>query len=285
MGEGHHVAFTLARRRRPLARVRSAPAARCPAAPGEPVDAAVRARGQPLERRGRAAAGAAQRAARRVARRRPIEVLGEPETSPPGSGGETRRADSSPAAGAVGDPRAGRAGDRCARPRAEAGIAGLLGDLVATRRAGARGVRPRAAPRARAAAAAVGGFALCSWAALEDDPGAGGAVRARRRASTRPRPAPSRCSNIRPARAGPIWRGATLSYALLNEYIEWDYALRAPLTALYRALRGRGRRAGRPARQRSGATGRSRGRRRSRAAWCGSSRSSASSASIAKGRP
>ena len=50
------------------------------------------------------------------------------------------------------------------------GIAGLLGDLVASGEP-VLAVSAHAPHRARALAPRVGGFALTSWAALEDDPG------------------------------------------------------------------------------------------------------------------
>ena len=65
----------------------------------------------------------------------------------------------------------------------------------------------------------VGGFAMCSWAALEDDPELAAPFAHVVAVDPPSTPRSARCSNIRPRRAGPIWRGVTLSYALLNEYI------------------------------------------------------------------
>ena len=91
--------------------------------------------------------------------------------------------------------------------------------------------------RARALRGRVGGFALTSWAALEDDPGLARAVRPRRRARPARR---ARCSTIRRARAGPTWRGVTPELDFALRIHEWDFALRDPLTAVYRALRAAG---------------------------------------------
>ena len=67
--------------------------------------------------------------------------------------------------------------------------------------------------------AGIGGFAMCSWAALEDDPslGAGFAhvVAVDPPADGRRSPA----ANVCPHRPGPTWRGVSLSYALLTEYM------------------------------------------------------------------
>ena len=61
--------------------------------------------------------------------------------------------------------------------------------------------------RAQALAARVGGFAVTSWAALEDDPGL---------AAPFPHlvavdPPPRELRTIRKVRAGPTWRGVNLN--------------------------------------------------------------------------
>ena len=119
------------------------------------------------------------------------------------------------------------------------GVAGLLGDLVATGEP-VLVVAAHAPHRARALHGRVGGFAVTSWAALEDDPGAGPGVPARRRAG------PARAAHRRelvehlPGAGWThlAWGAAELGFA--RRIHEWDYALRAPLAAVYRALREAG---------------------------------------------
>jgi single-stranded-DNA-specific exonuclease len=86
----------------------------------------------------------------------------------------------------------------------------------------------------------VGGFAVCSWAALEDDP-----ELARDFAhvvAVDPPRAPSLLALLEhpsaPCRAHLAWGPAELRFA--RRIHQWDFALRDPLTALYRALRGAG---------------------------------------------
>ena len=61
-------------------------------------------------------------------------------------------------------------GLRLTRDLRGTGIAGILGDLVASGEP-VLAVTAHAPHRARALADRVGGFAVASWAALEDDPG------------------------------------------------------------------------------------------------------------------
>ena len=261
MGEGRHVAFTLhaggarsrcvqfgAGRRLPASRRRAGRRRRPP-------------RGQPLERRGRAAARPAPRPPARPA---PIDVLGEPAfprasprrwrelagrdlaapTAPRASAGRSRRLAARPPGARR--PRRARHRDRgsARRPRRR-------------RRAGARGRRARAASRPRAARPRrrlrdllVGG--------ARGRPRAGRAVRPPRRR----RPAAARAALALLERRAPGW--AHLAWGepelrFARRIHEWDFALRDPLAALYRALRGLGPPAARPSRRCSGARGRSRG--------------------------
>jgi len=128
-----------------------------------------------------------------------------------------------------------RAGARVVRDLRDTGIAGLLGDLVASGEP-VLAVAAHAPHRARALSARVGGFALTSWAALEDDP-----------ALAAPFPhlvaidPPSRPLLDHPLGEGwthLAWGTPELDFALRIH--EWDFNLREPLTAVYRALRAMG---------------------------------------------
>ena len=94
--------------------------------------------------------------------------------------------------------------------------------------------------RARALQGRVGGFALCSWAALGDDPEL--AAPFAHLVAVDP-PADPRALALleRPsgaARAHLAWGEPELRFAYRIH--QWDFALREPLTTLYRALRGAG---------------------------------------------
>jgi single-stranded-DNA-specific exonuclease len=93
--------------------------------------------------------------------------------------------------------------------------------------------------RARALHGRVGGFAVCSWAALEDDPELA-APFAHLVAVDPPTSARQLGLLERPSggpRAHLAWGEPELRFA--QRIHEWDFALREPLTALYRALRDR----------------------------------------------
>ena len=160
------------------------------------------------------------------------------------------------------------------------GIAGVLADLVASGEP-VLGIVAHAPHRARALRGRVGGFALCSWAALEDDPQL--AAPFAHLVAVDPPGDPQELTLLEhgAARAHLAWGEQELRFA--RRIHEWNFALRDPLAALYRALRG-----STPAVRRSrrcfGARGRSRGRPRSRGAWFASSPSSISWSSIARGR-
>jgi single-stranded-DNA-specific exonuclease len=94
-------------------------------------------------------------------------------------------------------------------------------------------VAAHAPHRARALAPRVGGFALTSWAALEDDPGL--AAPFVHVVAVDP---PSRPLLDRPEGEGwthLAWGRPELDFAARIH--EWDFSLREPLTAVYRALR------------------------------------------------
>ena len=117
--------------------------------------------------------------------------------------------------------------------RRGAGIAGVLADLVASGEP-VLAVTAHAPHRARALRDRAGGFAVCSWHALEDDPGLAAAFAhvvavdppARRELLDHP--------------SGEGWTHLAWGepeLGLAARIHQWDFALRDPLTALYRALR------------------------------------------------
>ena len=177
----------------------SAPATRCRSAPDEPADAAVRLE---IDRWNGAVSPKLVLRQAQPCRAGARSTCSASPSSPPGCARELDRDLGRRAA-----ERRAASGRALTRDLRGTGIAGLLGDLVASGEP-VLAVTAHAPHRARALADRVGGFALTSWAALEDDPGA----RARRSRtsspSTRPR---GRCSTIRRARAGPTWRGVRLN--------------------------------------------------------------------------
>jgi single-stranded-DNA-specific exonuclease len=94
--------------------------------------------------------------------------------------------------------------------------------------------------RARVLQGRVGGFAVCSWAALADDPGL--AAPYAHLVAVDPPADPGFLTLLeRPsaaARAHLAWGEPELRFA--QRIHEWEFALREPLTALYRALRAKG---------------------------------------------
>jgi single-stranded-DNA-specific exonuclease len=124
------------------------------------------------------------------------------------------------------------AGTRALRDLRGTGIAGLLGDLVASGEP-VLAVTAHAPHRARALADRVGGFAVASWAAIEDDPGL--AAPFTHVVAVDP---PARDLLAHPQGEGwthLAWGTPELDFAVRIH--EWDFDLREPLTALYRALR------------------------------------------------
>jgi single-stranded-DNA-specific exonuclease len=256
LGEGRHVAFTLSAGGAKSRAVCFGAGAKLPAAPGEPVEAAVRLEVnrwngaveprlvlKHARRAGTAgievmgeqafAAGFARELDRAldpedqalVAGRTPIAVS---ENTRPGD----RRSEGVFGGGAGGRPSAA---GRELRDVRSGGVGGLLGDL--TRSGSVVAIAAHAGARARALRGRVGGFSVVGWSAVEDDPelveGFTHVV------AVDP-----------PTRDGPLehlpgtgwthlaWGPAELSFALRIH--EWDYALRAPLTDLYRAIRAAG---------------------------------------------
>jgi single-stranded-DNA-specific exonuclease len=200
---------------------------RLPAAPDEPVDAAVRLEANRWN--GAIEPRLVLRHAR-PSRPRPIELLGEPAFAD----GLARELERDLAAAPFPAPAAGAALDVRGT-----GIAGLLSDLVSAGEP-VLAVVAHAAHRARALQPRIGGFAMCSWAALEDDP-----ELARGFAHVVAVDPPCRPHLLgllehpsAAARAHLAWGPPELRFA--QRIHQWDFALRDPLTALYRALRGAG---------------------------------------------
>ncbi len=248
MGEGRHVAFTLsaggARSRCVLFGAGSQAARRA-----ERARSSRRAtRAQPLERHHRATADPAPRPPRRPTRHRGARRAGLPRWPAPRAGERPqrfhRRRRDNPRAGELvdrrrsrpGDPRAGVAhgGERRAadarRPRP--GIAGLLADLVSTREP-VLAVTAHAPHRARALRDRVGGFAMCSWQALADDPSLAAAFT--HVVAVDPPAGPALDHVSGEGWTHLAWGAPELGFA--TRIHQWDFALRDPLAALYRALR------------------------------------------------
>jgi single-stranded-DNA-specific exonuclease len=118
------------------------------------------------------------------------------------------------------------------RDRRGGGIAGLLADLV---HAGepVLAVAAHAPHRARALGERVGGFALVSYAALEDDPSlAAGFAHV---VAIDPPTSPILDALPGAGWTHLAWGEPELRFA--ERILEWDYALRDPLAAVYRSLR------------------------------------------------
>ena len=167
MGEGRHVAFSLAAGGARSRCVAFGRGSALPASPGAPVDAAVRLE---LNRYNGAVEPRLVLRHAQPARPDPIEIVGEPPFEDALRAELSRALGASPvddlrgAADGLGPPSA-----RLVRDARDGGIAGLLGDLVAS---GGSVLALTAHARQRAAALRdrVGGFAVAAWAALESDP-------------------------------------------------------------------------------------------------------------------
>jgi single-stranded-DNA-specific exonuclease len=252
MGEGRHVAFALAAGGARSRCVLFGAGSRLPAEPGEPVDAAVRLEVNRFN-------GATE--PRLVMRNtRPaggqIDVLGEPATWAQGVRRELDRnlawrADGGLSGGPATVPPPPPPGletpevedKRALREARGTGVAGLIGDLVASGDA-VLVVAAHARHRAERLRERVGGFAVVSWAALEDEPGLASEfahvvaldppAHAHRRALLEHLPGAGW--------AHLAWGEPELGLA--RRIHQWDYALRTPLATVYRALREAGGAAG-----------------------------------------
>jgi single-stranded-DNA-specific exonuclease len=119
------------------------------------------------------------------------------------------------------------------------GIAGLLADLVATGEP-VLAVTAHAGHRARVLQDRAGGFAVCSWCALEDDPDLARGF-AHRVAVDPPGQAHQLALLDRPSGGAwthLAWGEPELAFAARIH--RWDFTLRDPLSALYRRLRRSG---------------------------------------------
>jgi len=112
------------------------------------------------------------------------------------------------------------------------GIAGLLADLVSTGEP-VLAIVAHASHRARVLRDRVGGFALCSWQAIEDDPEL--ARDFPHVVAVDPPAGPSLDHLSGQGWTHLAWGEPELHFAVRIH--TWDFALRDPLAALYRALR------------------------------------------------
>jgi single-stranded-DNA-specific exonuclease len=219
LGEnGRHVRFTLSAGGARSRCVQFGNGSTLPVAPDEPADAAVR-----LEIDRYNGAVSPKLVLRRAQRCRPrtIDVLGEAEFAP----GLQRELDRD-----LQERPSMRFSQRTARDLRGTGIAGLLADLVATGEP-VLAVVAHAPHRARALSERVGGFALVSWAALCDEPQLAVPyvhVVALDPPTCEAHPAGEGWTHM-------AWGTPELDFALRIH--EWDFALRDPLTAVYRALK------------------------------------------------
>jgi single-stranded-DNA-specific exonuclease len=245
MGEGRHVAFTLNAGGARSRAVCFGAGAKLPAEASEPVEAAVR-----LEVNRWNGAVEPRLVLKHARRARPqgIEVIGEPRFAE-GVWAEVDRAldagrtsiappetlSTSPRSGNVGLGRGGSDGRPSATAREPrdvrgAGIGGAISDL--TRSGAVVGVVAHAPYRAKRLGERVGGFALVGWGAVHDDP-----------TLVEPfdhvvliDPPTQRLEHLPGIGWTHLaWGEAELGFA--RRIHEWDYALRAPLTDLYRVLR------------------------------------------------
>jgi single-stranded-DNA-specific exonuclease len=248
LGEGRHVAFALHAGGARSRCVRFGAGNRLPVAQGELADVAVRLEANRWN--GSVEPRLVLRHAR-PAGTEPIQIIGEPDfqegllrelsrdlagTAADTGPGRARDEGRSP-------PSWPRAGGPAAVPSATdargQGIGGLLAGLVSTDEP-VLAIVAHAPHRARVLSGRVGGFAVCSWAALHDDPGL--AAPYQHLVAVDPPADPALLSLLeRPsaaARAHLAWGEPELRFALRIH--EWEFALREPLKALYRALRGAG---------------------------------------------
>jgi single-stranded-DNA-specific exonuclease len=266
MGEGRHVAFTLAAGGARSRCVSFGRGASLPAPPGRPVDAAVclevnRYNGAVEPRLVLRHARPARPAAIEVVAEQPFAAAVATELDralepwPRAAADRSFSAADSPSAtspltlavrsdGAEGARTLAtiggtRAPTRAFRDRRGAGIAGVLGDLVASG-GPVLAVCAHAAHRAAALRDRVGGFALAGWAALEDDPDL--AAGFRHVVAVDP-PALAHLEALLGSLPGDGWAHAAwgdAEVAFARRVHAWETDLRAPLGELYRALRTTG---------------------------------------------
>ena len=253
MGEGRHVAFTLAAGGARSRCVAFGRGGGLPTGPGEPVDAAVRLE---VNRYNGAVEPRLVLRHARPACPAPIELVGEPPFAAAILAELARDPEAWPGAewpgGAAAHPRlddwpAGAAdgGYRTVRDARDGGIAGLLGDLVASGEP-VLAVAAHARQRAAALGDRVGGFALTTWSALEADPGL--ATPYAHVVLVDP-PAHAHLPGLAGALPGAGWTHLAWGAAereLARRVLAWELDLRPPLADLYRALRAAPHHAGDP---------------------------------------
>lgn len=218
MSEGRHVRFTLSAGGAKSRCVAFGNGGTLPVTPDEPADAAVR-----LEIDRWNGAVSPKLVLRRAQRCTPpaIELVGEADF---GAGWQRELDRDLDTPYVCGDTA------RLTRDLRGTGIAGLLGDLVATGEP-VLAVAAHAPARARGLAERVGGFALTSWAALEDEP-----ELADRYVHVVAIDPPTRPTvHTGQGWTHLAWGTSELDFALRIH--EWHFALRDPLTAMYRAVR------------------------------------------------
>jgi single-stranded-DNA-specific exonuclease len=233
MGEGKHVAFSLAAGGARSRCVSFGRGGSLPAAAGAPVDAAVHL--EVNRYNGSVEPRLVLRHAR-PARPAPIEVVGEPPFAA-ALAAELDRAlepwpPSAPSADVASSPR-------IVRDARGMGIAGLLGDLVAAGGA-VLAVTAHAGHRAQVLRDRAGGFAVTTWSALEEDPAQ--AAGFEHVVAIDP-PAHAHLSALADQLPGNgwthlAWGRAEIAFA--ERVHAWQLDLREPLEELYRALRAAG---------------------------------------------
>jgi single-stranded-DNA-specific exonuclease len=229
-GEGRHVAFSLVSGGARAKAVRFGGGTALPAPAGAPVDVAVRLEANAFN--GTVEPRLLVRRARPCAARA-IDVLGEPASF---TGGLLAEVDAPLDPWPCGPCAPGQREPRDVRER---GLAATLADLVASGEP-VLVVAAHAAHRARALGERLGGFAVCSWAALAQDPGL--AVDFTHLVALDP-PVHATLQELLNGAPGTgwthlAWGGPELRFA--HAIHEWEYSLRDPLAAVYRGLRDRG---------------------------------------------
>ncbi len=241
MGEGRHVSFTLAAGGARSRCVSFGRGSSLPAAPGEPVDAAVRLE---INRYNGAVEPRLVLRDAQPVRPAPIEVVGELGFEA-ALGAELERdlaawppADVAPFADDLRghDDGLGGPGGRLVRDVRGGGIAGLLGDLVHSG-AAVLAVTAHAGHRAAVLRDRVGGFAVTTWSALEAD--ASIAAGYSHVVAVDP-PAHAYLHALAQHLPGDGWIHLAWGEAeleLARRVLAWELDLRVPLAEAYRALR------------------------------------------------
>jgi single-stranded-DNA-specific exonuclease len=240
MGEGRHVAFTLAAGGARSRCVAFGRGSTLPAAPGEPVDAAVRLE---INRYNGAVEPRLVLRHAQPARPAPIEIAGEPAFGDALLAELRRALEAWPPVVAMrltgprGDDFAARRPEgRTVRDARGGGIAGLLGDLVASG-APVLAVTAHAQHRAAALRDRVGSFTVTTWAALEADPELAAGFTHVVAVDPPPHAHLRALAERLPGDGWThlAWGGAELELA--RRVLAWELDLRPQLTDLYRALR------------------------------------------------